>query len=265
MRMICEYVKNFRRRYDIILTMKLRLLRTELIFSLLIVLLPLTYTHCGGSFVANSSSSGSFQSLNSTSCPIISNNLSDLKSVEDAVALINALPKPLSIDCFIANLKIPLKVFAVNNTFSAQPSVSMDSPRIFIISNNLILSVVPAGEGKNLVEFSQIVSSGVSIKAEIEFPISATLPGEAPYSRILSGSFGTTCTSCHKNESRATMVSAGEAYQSNIIAPDLFQRVSQGYLLNQAKVCNNRIDDFRCRLLKTIFIRGAAVDVDFPN
>ncbi len=239
--------------------------RAKYILPFFIIMLPLIYTQCGGSFVANPNASSNSQSLSSTSCALISNNLADLKTVQDAVALINALPKPLSIDCFLANLKLPLKVFAVNNSFSAQPSVGADSPRIFIISNNLILSVVPAGEGKNMVEFSQITRAGYSIKAEIHFPVSAGLPGDTPYAQILNGSYGTTCMSCHRNETRATTISVGEAYESEIIMPSPFQRVSQTYLLNQAKECNSRIDDFRCRLLKTIFIRGQAVDVDFPQ
>jgi len=118
---------------------------------LFIAALPLAYNQCSGGLAPNKiSGSNSQQSLAISDCPSVADSaLSDLKTIDDAVRLANALPKPLTVDCFVANIKKPLKVFAVDNPFSAQPSFGVNSPRIFIISNNLTISVVPDGAGKD--------------------------------------------------------------------------------------------------------------------
>lgn len=233
---------------------------------LLIAALPLAYNQCSGGLAPNKNSgSNSQQSLTQSGCPLVADSaLTDLKTIDDAVRLANALPKPLTVDCFVANIKKPLKVFAVDNPFSAQPSFGVNSPRIFIISNNLTISVVPDGAGKDFIEFSLITGQMVSVKGEFAFPITGQLESDLPYTRILEKPFGTACRVCHQNENRNTSITTGEAYNSNILTPDPFKRISQSYLRSQASVCAQP-DDFRCRLLKTIYIDGSASDTLFPT
>jgi hypothetical protein len=88
-----------------------------------------------------------------------------LQSINDAIALINALPKPLTLDCFLYNIDAPLSVYNVNNTASAQPAINAQNPRIFIIKTPLLLSVVPAGPAAALLEMSELISSTQSVKA----------------------------------------------------------------------------------------------------
>ena len=55
-------------------------------------------------------------------------------SIGDAVALINALPKPLTIACFVSALNRPLNLNLTTSTISVQPAIGVSNPRIFIIN-----------------------------------------------------------------------------------------------------------------------------------
>ena len=54
------------------------------------------------------------------------------QTIAEVVTLLNALPKPLNLPCFVASLARPLSLHAVNSPFSAQPAQGRRSPRIFI-------------------------------------------------------------------------------------------------------------------------------------
>lgn len=221
--------------------------------------LAVFYNNCG---------KNSFNDLNSSSsatdCVQVSDPaLQDPKKIDDIVTLINALPKPLTLDCFIANLKKPFKVYAVNNSFSAQPAVDKDSPRIFILNNNLTLGFVPSGNSRDFVELSEIIAYKKSIKGELLFPINENIPLDTPYTRILKKT-GTACQTCHQDEARAFSVTTGKAFYSNLLMPLSTDRVDQGYLKDQALNCDYQKDEYRCKILRSIFIDGAGSDVAFP-
>ncbi len=192
-------------------------------------------------------------------------SLREPQNIDQASRLIAALPKPLTVDCFVEALKPPLKIFAVDNAFSAQPSAGMDSPRIFIINRNLILSIVPAGPGRDMLELSQIVSTTHSVKGEIEFPVKNTYTLDAPYMRIYNGSSGTGCALCHGNERLYPSAISAFAYESEIVKPSPFRRVTQTYLKNQSLNCDSFVDPVRCDILRAVFITGQAQDVPWPT
>ncbi|MGZ5278518.1 MAG: hypothetical protein ACXWC9_01160 [Pseudobdellovibrionaceae bacterium] len=224
--------------------------------------LNLLYANCAGR-----PSSTEEESLNS-SAGTCGENLSDAArsptSIDQVVTLINLLPKPLAMDCFIRALKKPLKVYSVNSPASLQPAVNQDNPRIFIINNKLILSVVPKGAGRMLLEISQKVSSTGSVKAELAFPIAGPIANDAPFSRIREGASGTSCRVCHQNEGIAAGFNSSQAFQSNIIEPLDGARVDRDYMKSQATFCNTAVDPYRCQMLKAIFIDGQAQDTLFP-
>lgn len=181
------------------------------------------------------------------------------------MTMINQLPKPLSVACFLSHFKKPLQIFAVDNQFSAQPSQGRESPRIFIFSGNLVVSVVPAGPSREFVEFSQLTSPSLSVKGELPFPITETLPPSAPYARIAEEFGGTSCRICHQLEARATNITTGEAYNSFILRPDPFKRVDQDTLQWFSQRCDSKADAERCRILNAIFLSGNAQDAEFPE
>lgn len=185
-------------------------------------------------------------------------------TIDEATDLINQLPKPLTVSCFLASLKKPLQVYAVDNVFSAQPSAGPEDPRIFLFSGNLVISVVPKGPSSEVIEFSQLTSDGKSVKGEIAFPVTAQLPGDAPYSKIKDGSVGTACRICHGAESRDLSITRGEAFKSGIIEPDSYNRIGSTTLNRVALNCNSSENLERCRILNSIFVNGKGQDAEFP-
>lgn len=198
-------------------------------------------------------------------CPKADTSLTNPQTIDAVVALINSLPKPLTLDCFLRNLATNQKVYAVDNNFSAQPSAGPQSPRIFLLQPSFVLSVVPAGSARNLLEMSQFTSATTSVKAELEFPITATLAADAPYTHILNvNSSGTRCFSCHSPETAVVGGFGGPAYNSHVLVPDSLKRVPASILRSYAQTCASTSDQFRCAVLRAIFVYGNGQDGNFP-
>lgn len=200
----------------------------------------------------------------SVSCSDVAAELSDPQSIADAVALINALPRPLTIDCFLNSLKAPLKVFAINNKASAQPAADQQSPRIFILKDRFVFSVVPAGTARNLLEFSELNTANESFKGELEFPIEGTVTIDQILSRISQTTNTSTCVNCHSQERIIPYKSLGSLFASQVVSPNESQRVSYPYLRAQATACSPDINKFRCDMLNAIYTKGQATDAPFP-
>lgn len=236
-----------------------------LFLFLVVAIIPaFSFVNCGGGAVDNTE-----YNLTASSTGCNSNAPTSLKnpqSIDQMMSLIRALPKPLTIDCFISALNKPLKVYAVDNAFSAQPSAGPESPRIFIINNRLTMSVVPAGIGRLLLEASEVVGPSVSVKGEIEFPVTTNISPDSVYTRIKDPSVsGTSCRFCHMSESPYFTITTGPAFVSRLIPPDPFKRVMQPSLLGQAWRCNPEKELYRCLMLRAIYIDGQATDVEFPT
>jgi len=181
------------------------------------------------------------------------------QSIEDVVALINALPKPLDLPCLLQTLDRPLELNATSNVVSAQPAYGPNNPRIFIVKNNLVLSVVPKGDGRPLLEMSVMRSPNTSVKAEIEFPVTDTLPPSAPYDRVVfeGGSVpGTTCGFCHLGEGRDPLIDFADAFESQIIELDFATMVELDYLKWAYSECDRDLEPDRCAMFDAIFGYG---------
>ena len=225
--------------------------------------LLISFNNCAGPQNSDQTQLGA--SLSGSGCDQISDSLRTPNSISAVVDLINALPKPLTIDCFLKSLKKPLKVMAVNNAFSAQPAVGNESPRIFIVNTKLSISVAPAGIGRYLVEMSEPTSLTKSFKAELEFPILQKIDTYEVINRIkdqLSGD--SKCILCHRNEEKKMYPpDVGYAFNSETVRPNEYQRVFSYYLRNQAYMCDSTNDKYRCDILKAIFMTGEAQDSEF--
>jgi len=64
------------------------------------------------------------------------------RTVDEAITLINALPKPLTLPCFLQALARPLAMTATDSVFSLQPADGLRSPRIFLFTPGMVMSVV---------------------------------------------------------------------------------------------------------------------------
>jgi hypothetical protein len=73
----------------------------------------------------------------------------------------------VTLPCFLQTLQRPLSLYATSSPISAQPADSERDPRIFVMMEPLILSVVAVGETSVYLELSELTSNTRSIKAEI--------------------------------------------------------------------------------------------------
>ena len=198
-------------------------------------------------------------------CPPNATRVGALRTVEQAVAAINAMPRPARLECFVARLERPLRMNATDSLISFQPAVGRASPRLFLFDETLIMSVVVDGPGQALLELSEVVAPGRTIKAEIEFPVVGPVAISDPFTRIEDGA-GTTCGLCHAPEAPSdrypnAYVSAGLAFAER-------QRVFLTTVRAQYEAClalASDARDQRCRLFLGLMHYGPTEETDFPS
>lgn len=188
------------------------------------------------------------------------------RTVEASVALLNALPKPTTVACFVESLQRPLAVFVSNSQFSAQPALSNESPRVFIKIGELWLSVVVDGESSYLIEFGELTTESQprSRKGELKLPLTAPIAPSAPFDRVRYGT-GTVCGFCHGGERQEPDVAALGAFASEALRPRPETRVTLDALRRERALCSWQAEPHRCELLSAIFDGGLVTEVSFPE
>jgi hypothetical protein len=190
--------------------------------------------------------------------------LASPSSIAQVVEWINALPKPLSLACFLETLARPLPVYASESLFSAQPAVGRRSPRMFLFAEPLIMTITPDGEGSHLLEFGERRTNSTSLKGEIPFPVSAGLEPAAPYDHLIVEDRFTTCSGCHDNEEQDPGITFARAFISRAIRPAPSERVGLEELNREARDCDALVEPERCAMLVGVFGQGSVVDAEFP-
>ncbi len=192
------------------------------------------------------------------------------QTIQDAVDLINALPKPLSIACFVSVLQRPLHLNATSSRTSVQPAVSEAVPRVFLFfGSSLIITFVPSGEGSKAVEFSYMTSSTMSVKAEIAFPVTAAVAADAGYTSILKATKnGTSCSACHGLEQAAPAPFGAGVYTSRALRPVASKDVTLFEFKYVGDQCVTNTSE-ACRIIRAIFEHGdvlpRAFSTDLPT
>lgn len=195
------------------------------------------------------------------------------QTIEDAVALVNALPKPTSVACFVESLDRPLGVYASNSIFSLQPAVSNASPRVFLKIGQMWVSVVIDGAGRDLIEFGETSgavpssSSGElrSLKGELQLPLTDVVAPTAAFDRVVDGAGGTACGLCHRQEALDSVQGTSQIFSSVAFRPDPATRVRLASLRDQATGCDWQAQPDRCDLLSALLGGGDVVDAEFPS
>ena len=175
------------------------------------------------------------------------------ETIEEAVALVNALPKPVTIPCFLQSLQRPLDIELTRSVFSAQPAGGADNPRIFIFSGDLIMSVVPEGEGAPLLEFGERIATARTIKAELVFPLEDEVPLSAAFDRVRYAD-GTGCGLCHRGEEPTDLIPDVDAFVSNEYQPTYDALVELDDLVAEYEACNEASP--RCEFFHALFDHG---------
>lgn len=179
--------------------------------------------------------------------------------------MVNTLEKPLELPCFLAHLAGPLQMTAALSAGSAQSTLARRSPRIFVFLDPLVFTVVPAGPGRDLLEFGERRGDARSLKAEIVFPVTGELTPEAPFEHIVFNEQSSTCTFCHDGETRAPDVPFTRAFESQALRPPDSALVSLDELRSAVQLCDAGSDPYRCAMLHALFDRDAVVEREFPE
>lgn len=186
---------------------------------------------------------------------IAPSGLGSPETVEDAVALINALPKPVSLPCFLESLDRPLALAATDSKSSAQPSMGAENPRLFISRGAMIMSVLPEGPGSDKLEFAVDVGDGLSIKAELAFPIDAEIDRMEPFAQIRRNP-GTSCGACHALEQHWETIDEVSIWASEALQYPPENDISPSFVGALASACDESATPERCAMLTAVFAHG---------
>lgn len=183
-------------------------------------------------------------------------------SIAETVALVNGLPKPVSLPCFLEALDRPLRLVATQSFFSAQPAMGRRSPRIFLFTDGIIYSIVPEGSARTLLEMGEATRPGLSIKAELEFPITEDITLASAFARLPFNDI-TTCGVCHDGRTPALDIEG--AVESEVLRPADRELVPLAELEAEARSCDAGLEPDRCAMLAALFQHGEVIAAEFPR
>ena len=156
----------------------------------------------------------------------------------------------------LENLPRPLEVYLTSSKFSAQPAVSEESPRIFIIEEPLFLAFVPEGVAEGLLEIGWRTSPDRAIRTEIVFPTRAAVTAELVNDHIALTDRNSFCGNCHFGEAPAYDAFLGDrALESDVNPPNPDYEVELDGLRERAQACDPGASP-RCELLDALFGHG---------
>lgn len=190
-------------------------------------------------------------------------NTGSPQTIQAAVDLLNALPEA-SVPCLLAALDRPLAVHATSGLISAQPADSAQSPRIFLFTESLTLSIVPAGPGRDLLEFGEQRADMQSLKGELRMPAEQPVGPEMPYAHLRYNAELTACGVCHRDESPEGGAAHPDAYVSRQLRSLERERVGLDALRAEHESCDVAVDPARCAIYSAIFDHGPVIWRDFP-
>lgn len=185
------------------------------------------------------------------------------QSIADVVALVNALPMPVTLTCVLEVLDRPLSLVAATSPFSAQPTEQIESPRLFLMGETLVMSVVPIGDGAHGLELAETTAPGRSRKGEIGFPVEAPIDDAEPYRHVLVGGING-CGLCHLDEQLDVQLGDVPAFSSIALAPEADRIVSPAFVEAHARECDAELEPERCAMLAAVFGHGTVVPGHFP-
>jgi hypothetical protein len=178
-----------------------------------------------------------------------------VKTIGEVVQRLNALPHPAGVACLVASLKRPLDLVATTSTFSAQPAGSAKSPRLFLLSPELVVSVVGDGPGAKLLELGEYVTPTRTVKGELELPVTAPLAADAALIKVEQSNSTTTCGVCHRNEEKHPTIP--HAYSSVAFRPNPGQEVPLATVVAEHQRCIDTAEmSDRCDLYHALFDFG---------
>jgi hypothetical protein len=182
------------------------------------------------------------------------------ETISQAIILLNTLPKPVTLACFLEALDRPLTLYLTKSDESLQPSPGARSPRAFILRGELAMSIVLDGPASNTLEFGYRTQPGRSIKAEIEFPLTIDVSETSLFDRVQTTPRTTKCGACHVGEGKFDYPGFPlGVFESDVLAPFELEEVSVESLRAEATSCDPAAEPYRCGLLASLFDHGEVV------
>lgn len=178
------------------------------------------------------------------------------RTIQQAVELMNALPKPTSLTCFVESLDRPLELYMTRSVLSVQPANGTRSPRTFIVKGELLMAIVPDGSVSSLLELGQLTAASRSIKGEIEFPLTSDVTASGITEHIRVGDVSL-CGGCHGGETRPIdSFFIDGAFESAVAVPLSAYEVDLESLRGEASECDAEQEPTRCAMLGALFDHG---------
>lgn len=187
------------------------------------------------------------------------------RTIVEVIRLINSLPMPVTIPCFLQSLDRPISLVATASVISAQPANGQDNPRLFLLRDGISLSVVPSGDVSHLLELGELTSNTTSIKGELAFPVTEPLALDAAFTHVARPAGGTVCYVCHHGEAPVTDYPADGAFESVAYRPTPRLEINFDYVEYQYETCDATLEPDRCALLSALFTQGDISRGEFPE
>jgi hypothetical protein len=190
-------------------------------------------------------------------------------SIDETVRLVNSLPRPVTVTCLLESLERPLGAVATYSTISLQPAAGLRSPRVFLLTDKLVMSVVVDGKGRDLLELGEYVAETRTLKGEIAFPATAAVAAGEPYRRIRSdtastGAKGTSCRFCHPAEEPGPEIDGAVGYVSGALKPSRRTLIPLDGVRRERQTCDPAAEPERCAFLRALFDHGEVREAAFP-
>jgi hypothetical protein len=188
------------------------------------------------------------------------------QSISEAIILMNTLPKPTTLACFLEALDRPLTLYLTKSNQSLQPSPGARSPRTFVLRGNMAMSVVFEGSASNTLELGFRPTPARSIKAEIEFPLTRDVNEAMLFDRIRVTPRTTLCGACHVGEEHKDFPGfPSGVFESDVFSPFDIEEVSIASAQLEAERCDEVAEPYRCGLLAAIFDHGELLPGALPD
>jgi hypothetical protein len=181
------------------------------------------------------------------------------RNLTEAVTLMNSLPRPTTLPCFLEALERPLQVYMTRSDQSLQPSPGVRSPRTFIINEPMVMSIVFEGEAHVTLELGYRTAETRSIKTELVFPLVQDVTFDTLFDHVKEG-IGTRCGNCHTGEEESFNDEIQAiVYESDLYPPFEVYEVDLESVRAESTSCDAATEPDRCALLSGLFDHGDVV------
>jgi hypothetical protein len=182
------------------------------------------------------------------------------ETITQVIILLNTLPRPTTLACFLEALDRPLTLYMTKSDDSLQPSPGARSPRTFVLRGDLELSVVLDGSARDTLEFGYHYAPGRTIKAEVAFPLTRDVSERSLFDRVQVTPRTTKCGMCHVAEAHEDYPGFPiGVFASDILEPFAMDEVSIESMQAETESCDPATEEYRCGLLSALFSHGEVV------